>query len=156
MNMCKAILTLTTTVALARANWSGNTHPKADPHPPTQIYYPAKPKPYLKVLDPLHQRLETTYAYHDAPRTIYREPLQRPDYHSDPFQGLKLEPATHPTPKVRHKHNTIGSGSDTEGFYHVLLPDGRTQTVEFHVDDAQSLVGTGFDASPLRSFRAVR
>ena len=42
------------------------------------------------------------------------------------------------------------------GSYNVLLPDGRTRTVDYHVDDAQSLVGTGFDASPLRSFRAVR
>ena len=151
MNTHKAILALTLTVAFVKANWSGNIHPKADPHPASQIYYPTKPQPYIKV-EPLHHQLGATYTYHDAPRSIYHEPLQRPDYHSDPFQGLKSEP---PPPQVRHKHSTIG-GSDGQGSYHVLLPDGQTQTVNYHVDDAQSLVGTGFDASPLRSFRAVR
>ena len=159
MNTFKAILTLTLAVAFvkaAKAVWAGNTHPKADPHPSSQIYYATTPKPYLKV-EPLHHQLGATYTYHDAPRSIYHAPLQRPDYHSDPFQGLKSEPAHYPPPppQVRHKHSTVG-GSDGQGSYHVLLPDGQTQTVNYHVDDAQSLVGTGFDASPLRSFRAVR
>lgn len=156
----KAILTLSLVVAFvkaAAANWSGNIHPKADPHPASQVYYTTKPEPYLEV-DPLHHQLESTYTYRDAPQPAYHvhEPLQRPaDYHSHPFQSLKSGPAHLPPPQARHKHSAIG-GSDTQGSYHVLLPGGQTQTVDYHVDDAQSLVGTGFDASPLRSFRAVR
>ena len=157
MNAFKAILTLTVAVAfvkVAKAVWAGNTHPKADPHPSSQISYATTPKPYLKV-EPLHHQLQSTYTYHDAPQPSYQELLQRPDYHSDPFKSLELEPEHHHLPQVRHKHSTIESG-ETQGSYHVLLPDGQIQTVDYHVDDAQSLVGTGFDASPLRSFRAVR
>ena len=149
----KVILGLTLTVASVQAKWSGLVHPKADPHPASQIYYPTKPKPPLKV-EPLHHQLDTTYDVHHS----YQPILRGPDYHSDPFHDFTSDPAHDPPPQDRHKHSAIigGSSGETEGSYHVLLPDGRTQAVDFHVDDARSLVGTGFDASPLRSFRAVR
>ena len=33
-------------------------------------------------------------------------------------------------------HHENRNGYDTEGEYHVLLPDGRLQTVNYHVDGA--------------------
>ena len=35
-------------------------------------------------------------------------------------------------------HTEGRDGYATKGTYHVLLPDGRTQTVNYHVDDAYS------------------
>ena len=174
MKAFEAILLVNLIVAAA-GNWAGNVHPKAAPHPHSQVYYATKPQPPWKdnfeftnhhEHQPDYQELQPVYhepqpLYHE-PQPAYQEPGHkptRPDYHSHPFQSLlKSEPAHHPPPpQARHKHSAIGGGRDTQvGSYHVLLPDGRTQTVDYHVDDAQSLVGTGFDASPLRSFRAVR
>ena len=153
----KVILGLTLTVASVQANWSGLVHPKAEPHPASQIYYPKKPKPPLKVEPPHQLDTATTFTYHDVHHS-YKPIIRGPDYHSDPFHDFTSDPAHDPPPQDRHKHSAIISGGsgEREGSYHVLLPDGRTQAVDFHVDDARSLVGTGFDASPLRSFRAVR
>ena len=113
-------------------------------HKPEPVYHaePVHHEPAYHPAPVVHKPVAVHKpAYHPAPKPHGAPSYHEPQYKDGPAHyhyAYGVEGIDGYKNKVHFGAEENRDDYDTKGSYHVLLPDGRTQTVNYHVGDAYS------------------